>query len=57
MMEIAVQIAIALIGIGTFVGTTKSALHSLERRLDKLEEMGHTFLQRLATVETKLDEK
>ena len=57
MIEIVVQVVIACVGIGTFVGTTRNALHSIEKRLDNLERMGYAYMERLATVETKLDGK
>ena len=53
-MEIIVQITIALIGIGTFVGTTQNALRSMEKRLDKLDALGVQCVERLSRVEAKI---
>lgn len=57
MTEIIVQILLAAVGVGTFVGTTKHALSSMEKRLDKMEQLGYTIVDRLSTLETELKRK
>jgi hypothetical protein len=53
MTEIIVQIAIALIGVGTFVGQTRHALNVLEKRLDSLDQKVQTCSTALVALELR----
>lgn len=51
MTEILVQIGGVLVTVGAFVGATNRALATLEKRLDRFEEILDNGLQRIASLE------
>lgn len=53
-MDLITNVAIALIAIGSFIGQTRYALHSVNSRLEKLESLFYTSNARLAAIESHL---
>lgn len=51
MTELIVQVATALVVTGSVVGSMRQALRSLEKRLDRIEALLDTGLQRIAALE------